>query len=100
MINNSSSIRVASALNNEVSDILLRDWEIKVVGENLLDISGVDLLLVSLVKQSEALTGLLSVSMLLDESVTDAVLKEVIFETVSLQEVWVMLSNFIINFLR
>ena len=99
MINNSSSVRVASALNNEVSDILLRDWEIKVVREDLLDVTGVDLLLISLVKESEALASLFSVSVLLDVSVSDAVQEEIVFETSSLQEVWVVLSDFVIHFL-
>ena len=98
MVDDSGSVSVTSAFGHEVSDVLLGNWEVKVVREHLLDVSGVDLLFISLVEESEALTGLLSVSVLLDVSVSDAVQKEVIFETSSLQEIWVVLSDFIIHF--
>ena len=73
MVNHTGSIGVASALSDEVSNVLLGNWEVKVVGENLLDVTSVDLLLISLVEQSEALAGLLSISVLLDVSVSNAV---------------------------
>ena len=65
----------------------------------MLDVTGIDLLLVSLIEESEALTGLLSISVLLNVSVGYAELKEFVLEMSSLQEVWIMLSNLIVNFL-
>ena len=65
----------------------------------MLDVSSIDLLLISLVEQSEALACFFSVSVLLDVSVAHAVKQEVKFVTTSLQKVWIVLLDFVIYIL-
>ena len=100
MVDNPCSVSVSSAFSDKISDVLLRHREVKVVGKDLLNVSGVDLLLISLIEKSEALTGLLSVSVLLDVSVANAVEQEVKFIATSLQKVWIVLLDFIVHVLR
>ena len=47
-----------AALRHEVSDVIFGDWELQIVREYLLEVSGVDLVFVSLIEKLEALSGL------------------------------------------
>ena len=52
------SIWVSTTFDDEVSNISLTNWELEVVGENLLEIASIDRIFISLIEELEALSGL------------------------------------------
>ena len=66
-----SAIFVAAALGNEVLDVLLANRELQEVGKHLLQISRRDVVLITLVKQLEALSRLLLLASLVPFGLDD-----------------------------
>ena len=91
------SIWVSTTLDDEVSDISLTNWEFEVVGENLLEISSIDLIFISLIEELETLSGFIFSSWLVP-SIADHIFDNSKINRSSFKEVTIRSLKFFILF--